>query len=80
MFEKMPTYQDTRRIILNLEFEMSHYMHRGARSFQGSVAEYAGAMGSEEMKKVVEWGLGVRRMVHGLAGEALAIRMRPVDR
>jgi len=48
-----------------------------ARGDWGSAAEYVAVMGSEEMKKVVEEGVRVRRSVPGLAGEALAIRMRP---
>lgn len=56
---------------------LEHGADPEARGDWGSAAEYAGAMGSEEMKRVVEWGLGIRRSVHGLAGEALAIRMRP---
>lgn len=56
---------------------LEHGADPEARGDWGSAAEYADAMGSEEMKRVVERGIGVRRSVHGLAGDALAIRMRP---
>ncbi|KAJ6120864.1 hypothetical protein N7523_005144 [Penicillium sp. IBT 18751x] len=56
---------------------LEHGADPEARGDWGSAAEYAGAVGSQEMKRVVECGIGVRRSIHGLAGETLAIRMRP---
>lgn len=69
-------YADMAKAVERVRWLLEHGADTEARGNWGSAAEYAAAMGSEEMKRAVEESIRVRRSVHGLAGKSLVIRMR----